>query len=936
MKSLSHSVLSVWLLALSVTVITGCGGGGDSSGTSVQDSGGETAEQAVSLEGYNLFSSLGSSTAYLMDNDETIVHSWSTGYRPGNAIYLLENGELLHTGNVGNTTFDAGGAGGIVQTFDWHGNLTWSYTYASTTHLQHHDVEWLPNGNLLMIAWQYKTSAEAIAAGRDPALLSDNELWPDSVIEVRPTGPDSGEIVWEWRIWDHLIQDYDATKANYGVVADHPELIDLNYNLNGGADWNHINAIDYNAELDQILLTVHNFSEIWIIDHSTTTAEAASHSGGNSGKGGDLLYRWGNPQTYGAGMDADQKLFVPHDAEWIENGYPGAGNLLIFNNGGGRPEGDYSSVDEITPPLQSGGGYTLVAGSAYGPETVAWSYTAEIPTDFYAQNISGQQRLANGNTLICDGPNAHFFEVSTTGETVWEYRYTGAVFRVERYLPDYAGFDGTPLDDEPTNLSPVAEAGGPYSGDEGTLIALDGSASRDGDGWIETYEWDLDNDGQYDDADGHTTDFSAASTGTFTIGLRVTDNNGQTDSDTATVTVSGVVTTTLGYPIVDTGQTVFYNNSTQISSPSEGETFYGQDAQFDGNQPSYTLSGDGLTVYDNVTGLTWTQSPDLDGDNDIDADDKLTFDQAQAYPETLNAQNHGGYSDWRLPTIKELYSLMNFNGTDPMSDDTSGLTPFIDTDYFDFAYGDTTAGERVIDAQFWSSNAYAAYVFGNQAAAFGLNLADGRIKGYPTGGAMVKTNFVYFVRGNGDYGTNQFNGNGNGTVTDSATRLMWSQDDSGRGLTWENALTWVQQKNSESYLGYNDWRLPNAKEMQSLLDYSRAPDATGTAAIDPVFNITRITNEGGEDDYPWFWTGTTHIRSDGSGSAGVYICFGRAMGYMNTSWLDVHGAGAQRSDRKDADFSAYTYVPDGYYFGLSPQGDATRIYNYVRLVRDAD
>jgi hypothetical protein len=403
---------------------------------------------------------------------------------------------------------------------------------------------------------------------------------------------------------------------------------------------------------------------------------------------------------------------------------------------------------------------------------------------------------------------------------------------------------------------------------------------------------------------------------------------------------------TTTYPIVDTGQTACYDdNGPAITCPTEGQAFYGQDAQFDGKQPSYTLSGDGLTVYDNITGLTWTQSPDLDGDGDIDVDDKLTFTDAQTYADTtLNPQNYGGYSDWRLPTMKELYSLMDFRGTDPTSNDPSGLTPFIDTTYFAFAYGDTAAGERIIDAQFWSSNAYVGNVFSNQAAAFGLNLADGRIKGYPTGGPISKTNYVYFVRGNTDYGVNDFTDNGDGTVTDNATGLMWSRDDSGdgvntgprSGMTWEDALAWVQQKNAENYLGHDDWRLPNAKEMQSILDYNRAPDATNSAAIAPVFNVTQITNEDGEVDYPWFWTGTTHARSNGSGSAGVYICFGRAMGYMNGSWMDVHGAGAQRSDQKGGDFTGYTYVPDGYYFAQSPQGDAVRIYNYVRLVRDAE
>ncbi len=424
------------------------------------------ADLAAPYDGYNLFTSLNSTTAYLMDMDGNFVHSWETGYRPGQAMYFLENGELLHTGNVNNMNFNVGGAGGMVQTFDWDGNVTWAYEYSSAEHLQHHDIEMLPNGNVLMVAWQYKSQAEAIAAGRNPALLSEGELWPDSVIEVASAGPTTGDIVWEWHAWDHLVQDYDPSQENYGVVADHPELIDLNYTLNPGADWNHVNSVDYNADLDQIILSVHNFGEVWVIDHSTTTVEAAGHSGGDSGMGGDLLYRWGNPPTYGAGAAGDQQLFGQHDAEWIETGLPGEGNILIFNNGQGRPGGNYSSVDEIVPPVTPDGSYTLVPGSAYGPDAPTWSYTADPPTDFFAQNISGQQRLPNGNTLICEGPSAYFFEVTSAGDTVWDYTYTGSVFRVERYPAEYPGFDGTPLDDE-------AECSGDGDCDDGVACTDD-------------------------------------------------------------------------------------------------------------------------------------------------------------------------------------------------------------------------------------------------------------------------------------------------------------------------------------------------------------------------------------------------------------------------------------------------------------------------------
>ena len=413
--------------------------------TTSSDEDDSTDDDSGPYEGYNLYNALNSTTTYLVDNDDTILHTWSSDYTPGLAYYLLENGELLRTGSADNDTFDSGGAGGIVQLLDWDSNVIWEYQYSSDSYLQHHDVEMLPDGHVLIIAWEMKTQSEAEAAGRDPSSMGDAELWPDSIIEV---DPDTDEIVWEWHVWDHVIQDYDASKDNYGTVADHPELVNLNYTMNTNADWNHINSVDYSEEYDQILLSVHNFSEIWIIDHSTTSAEAAGHSGGDYGKGGDLLYRWGNPQTYDDGAsDDDQQLFVQHDAEWIADDLPGAGNILIFNNGKGRSDSNYSSIEEIETPVNSDGSYTLSA-THYGPEASAWSYVAETPTDFYAQSISSSQRLPNGNTLICNGPEGYFFEVTEDGETVWDYSAGNAVFRVDRYGVDYAGFDGTPLDDE--------------------------------------------------------------------------------------------------------------------------------------------------------------------------------------------------------------------------------------------------------------------------------------------------------------------------------------------------------------------------------------------------------------------------------------------------------------------------------------------------------
>ncbi|HCU57005.1 MAG TPA: hypothetical protein DF984_02050 [Anaerolineaceae bacterium] len=322
----------------------------------------------------------------------------------------------------------------------------------------------------------------------------------------------------------------------------------------------------------------------------------------------------------------------------------------------------------------------------------------------------------------------------------------------------------------------------------------------------------------------------------------------------------------------------------------------------------------------------WSASPDLNGDGVIDADDKLTWEEALAYAETFAL---AGYSDWRLPTIKELYSLNDFNGTDPSAvqgTDTSGLTPFIDTDYFEFAYGDTNAGERIIDAQMATSTIYTSTTMGGNTTMFGFNFADGRIKGYP----VDKLFYVYYVRGSSDYGINDFVDNTDGTVSDLATGLMWAQEDSATGMDWESSLAWVQQLNEENYLGYSDWRLPNAKELQSIVDYSLSPDATNSATLDPVFQIITITNKAGQTDYPMFWTSTTHANtSNHPGFEAVYVAFGRAMGNMHNEWMDVHGAGAQRSDPKAGVASDYSQ-------GRGPQGDAIRIENFVRVVKDGN
>jgi hypothetical protein len=373
------------------------------------------------LDGHILFAPINSLTTYLIDRNGTVNHTWDSKFCPGEAVYWLGDGTILRTIKTG--VHGYGGSGGGVQRVQWDGTLLWDFRYDANGNLSHHDVKMLPNGDVNIIAWETKTQAEAVDAGRDPKNISGNSFMPDHIIEVKPTGPSGGEIVWEWHAWDHLIQDYDPSKANYGVVEDHPELVDINFGafFLSDADWLHTNSIDYNPQFDQILLSVHNFNEIWVIDHSTTTAEAAGHSGGNSGKGGDLLYRWGNPCAYRRGDSNDQQLFGQHDATWIPSGLPGAGHILIFNNGIYRPAGQFSTVDEIIPPINETGVYYLAPGSAYGPVAETWRYTADPPESMFSPHYSSAQRLLDGNTLICNGEKGEFIEVTPSGQTVWEY-----------------------------------------------------------------------------------------------------------------------------------------------------------------------------------------------------------------------------------------------------------------------------------------------------------------------------------------------------------------------------------------------------------------------------------------------------------------------------------------------------------------------------------
>ena len=418
--------------------------------------------------GYVIYAPLLSDTTYLIDAKGLVVHTWKSEFAPSGTIYLLDNGNLLRGAREPKLElFKGGGQGGRIQEFSWDGKIVWDWKYATTNYLLHHDIEPLANGNILAIAWEAKSAKEANHAGRRPDLTPQAGLWPDKIIEVEPQRPSGGRIVWEWHMWDHLVQNHDSEKANYGEPAQHPELIDLNgdgeapkvdaaelarlkalgYVPAGakqsdmGSDLLHMNAVAYNPDLDQIVLSTPRFNEIWIIDHSTTTEQAAGHSGGRWKKGGDLLYRWGNPRAYSQGTKTNQTLFGQHDIRWIEKGLPGAGHLMVFNNNAKSPQGPHSVVLEWVPPTNPDGTYVVPEKGAFGPSEPHWKYEAPDKKSFHSGFIAGARRLAGGNTLICSGADGRIFEVTTDGKIVWEYwdPYSGQVKAADGGQPQPVG-----------------------------------------------------------------------------------------------------------------------------------------------------------------------------------------------------------------------------------------------------------------------------------------------------------------------------------------------------------------------------------------------------------------------------------------------------------------------------------------------------------------
>ncbi|MCP4410976.1 MAG: sulfatase-like hydrolase/transferase [Gammaproteobacteria bacterium] len=486
-----------------------------------------------------------------------------------------------------------------------------------------------------------------------------------------------------------------------------------------------------------------------------------------------------------------------------------------------------------------------------------------------------------------------------------------------------------------SNNAPTADAGPDQSISTGSHVTLDGSSSSDVDGDTINYSWvftsaPVGSNAVIDNATTINPAFTADIDGTYVVELTVDDGQLTSTADSVTVNSTTAVVAELSYPIVDTNQSICYNSSTGAETNCSGA---GHDADYAGNQPDYTLSSDGLTVTDNVTKLFWQQSNDINGDGLITYDDKLLLSDAITYCQDLS---FSGRDDWRLPSIKESYSLILFSGKDPSSyegTDTSSLTLFYD-DIFQRAFGDPDVDPRIIDGQFASSTLYVSTTMNGNETMFGVNFVDGRIKGYP---ANNKQYYVRCVAGNTDYGINSFVDNADATITDQATGLMWQQNDA-ESTNWENAIS---QCEADTTAGFDDWRLPNVKELQSIVDYTRAPAPTdgsvGSAAINPIFNSTSITNEAGEVDWGFYWSSTTHVNHTGIGRNASYVSFGRALGNMSGTILDVHGAGAQRSnDKVDVSGSgASSDIGDNgiLYYYKGPQGDIMRINNKFRCVR---
>ncbi|MBI5217626.1 MAG: aryl-sulfate sulfotransferase [Bacteroidia bacterium] len=462
---------------------------------------------------YTLYAPINSTTAYLIDTNSTTYKTWtfSSTYKTGFSSYLIPGDTLVRVVMKSSNPFGTGGGGltGEVQKVTWNGTVVWDYVYCSSTYSLHHDICPMPNGNVLMIVWVKKTATEVTAAGCSTSIA----IWSEKIIEVKPTGATTGTIVWEWHLWDHLCQNYDALKPNYVTsIVNNPQLMNINYNIQ--QDWLHMNGIDYNADLDQITFSSRMMNEIYVIDHSATTAEAVTHSGGNSGKGGDFLYRWGNPAAYGAAGTTN--FDVVHDAHWIPADNPNYPNYLAaFNNEGGT--GGKSCIDIISPPY-NGYNYSYTPGQTMPPSTYTYRHTSA----FTSTNNGASQQLPNGNMLVCISFSGNMYEINSSGTTLWSKTVSGQIANAIRYDKCYV-------------RGPIATAGASSTEvSAGTPVTLNSSATSVTEtSPTYTYSWSSNPSGFTSTSQNPTVTPTTATTYTVII----TDTNIGC-SDTASVTIN--------------------------------------------------------------------------------------------------------------------------------------------------------------------------------------------------------------------------------------------------------------------------------------------------------------------------------------------------------------------------------------------------------------
>ncbi len=455
MKIFTSAVLVAWFLLLGTT------------GLYAQNTVGLLSyDLEKAFDGYNLIYPFGQPNVYLLNNCGQIVHQWdgNEDFRPGKTAYLREDGSIVitkeHKSHQGDTIW-APGSGAIIEIRDWDNNLLWDFELNNSEFRLHHDIALMPNGNILAVAWHRKSFQEAFEWGRDTSNLTDDALYSEAIFEI---DPEKNEIVWEWYAWDHMIQNFDSTKPNFGLVSEHPELINLNYDTRGGkASWLHFNSIDYSEELDQIILSVPGFNEIWVLDHSVSTEEASGHVGGRIGVGGDIAYRWGNPHAYDRGTASEQKLFFQHDVAWVDDFVDGAfehyGKIEFFNN---RIGPDYSAGQLLRSPFDMYDWIYPKTNMVWGPPDYDLTVTHPDTTALYSNILSSVQLLPNNNWLICSGRSGYSFELDSEGALIWEYRTPfkaglpvsqgdslqvndNFTFRMDRYPVDFVAFEGKDL-----------------------------------------------------------------------------------------------------------------------------------------------------------------------------------------------------------------------------------------------------------------------------------------------------------------------------------------------------------------------------------------------------------------------------------------------------------------------------------------------------------